>query len=92
MVLELKNLHGEINTRQAILSLKQLGWTDRTGQTNKSERQKPEGCGGPYRERAGIDRKPQGTPPGPRTDRGKGVTAHRCDSAVAAGAVSTLEK
>jgi hypothetical protein len=34
-------LNNEINTVGAIFSLKQLGWTDRTEQTHKSEMMKP---------------------------------------------------
>jgi len=40
--LERLMLRNEINTVGAIFALKQLGWSDKLEQTNKSERQRPE--------------------------------------------------
>jgi hypothetical protein len=39
--IEIKSLYNEINTRQAIFSLKQLGWSDRTEQTLRGDTHAP---------------------------------------------------
>ena len=41
MTLELRNLYGEINACQTVLSLKRLGWSDRVERTFKGDRDTP---------------------------------------------------